>query len=124
MAEEVGKGVTRLKKGDRVVVLFTIACGQCFFCSKTLFAACKTTHPPGARHPRCGRRRPFRLFASLRPPRLVDEQMLFLSDILPIGYQATGNGEVGPGSTGLAFYPRRSIPALLPKAARWKWKPL
>jgi threonine dehydrogenase-like Zn-dependent dehydrogenase len=37
--------VTRLKKGDRVVVPFTISCGQCFFCNKALFAACETTNP-------------------------------------------------------------------------------
>jgi threonine dehydrogenase-like Zn-dependent dehydrogenase len=40
IVEETGRGVTRLKKGDRVVVPFTIACGQCFFCNKALFAAC------------------------------------------------------------------------------------
>jgi hypothetical protein len=38
----------RLKKGDRVVVPFTIACGECFFCNKTLFAACETTNPGAA----------------------------------------------------------------------------
>ncbi|MFO5342781.1 alcohol dehydrogenase catalytic domain-containing protein, partial [Salmonella enterica subsp. enterica serovar 1,4,[5],12:i:-] len=45
VVEEVGPGVNRLKKGDRVVVPFTIACGDCFFCKKTLFAACETTNP-------------------------------------------------------------------------------
>ncbi len=42
---EVGSAVTRLKKGDRVVVPFVIACGSCFFCSKTLFSCCDTTNP-------------------------------------------------------------------------------
>jgi threonine dehydrogenase-like Zn-dependent dehydrogenase len=45
IVEDTGKGVTRLKKGDRVVVPFSIACGQCFFCNKALFAACETTNP-------------------------------------------------------------------------------
>src|SRR5688572_7543967 len=42
---EVGKGVTRLKKGDRVVVPFVIACGSCFFCKRQEHAACDTTNP-------------------------------------------------------------------------------
>ena len=39
VVEEVGSGVTRLKKGDRVVVPFTISCGHCWFCENTLFFA-------------------------------------------------------------------------------------
>src|SRR3982751_4495379 len=42
---EVGAAVTRVKKGDRVVVPFTISCGTCFFCQKGLTAACDTTNP-------------------------------------------------------------------------------
>jgi threonine dehydrogenase-like Zn-dependent dehydrogenase len=42
---EVGKAVTRLKKGDRVVVPFVIACGSCFFCQRTEFSLCDTTNP-------------------------------------------------------------------------------
>ena len=41
---EVGPAVQRLKKGDRVVVPFVIACGQCFFCDQHLYAACETTN--------------------------------------------------------------------------------
>src|SRR6266567_112054 len=37
---EVGSAVTRLKRGDRVVVPFTISCGACFFCKKGLFSLC------------------------------------------------------------------------------------
>jgi threonine dehydrogenase-like Zn-dependent dehydrogenase len=43
--EGVGPNVLRLKKGDRVVVPFTISCGDCFFCSRSLFVACETTNP-------------------------------------------------------------------------------
>jgi len=44
-----GSDVAQLKKGDKVVVPFVIACGHCFFCEKQLFAACETTNPdPGA----------------------------------------------------------------------------
>src|SRR6201986_2565296 len=42
---EVGSAVTKLKKGDRVVVPFVIACGHCFFCSKQLYSCCDTTNP-------------------------------------------------------------------------------
>src|SRR5207245_2792448 len=42
---EVGPGVQGLKKGDRVVVPFTIACGRCFFCQKTLTSLCDNSNP-------------------------------------------------------------------------------
>ena len=42
---EVGRGVSTLKVGDRVVVPFTICCGECFFCQKGLFACCDRTNP-------------------------------------------------------------------------------
>src|SRR3977135_2507813 len=45
VVEDAGKAVSRLKRGDRVVVPFTIACGECFFCNRSLFAACETTNP-------------------------------------------------------------------------------
>jgi threonine dehydrogenase-like Zn-dependent dehydrogenase len=41
----VGKAVRKLKVGDRVVVPFTISCGECFFCKKQLFSSCDTTNP-------------------------------------------------------------------------------
>ena len=42
---EVGSGISTLKVGDRVVVPFTICCGECFFCQKGLFACCDRTNP-------------------------------------------------------------------------------
>ncbi|MGH8685291.1 MAG: alcohol dehydrogenase catalytic domain-containing protein, partial [Nitrosospira sp.] len=42
---ETGSEVTKLRKGDRVVVPFVIACGHCFFCERQLFSACETTNP-------------------------------------------------------------------------------
>jgi threonine dehydrogenase-like Zn-dependent dehydrogenase len=129
IVEDVGAGVTRLQKGDRVVVPFTIACGECFFCNKTMFAACENTNPgrgaivnkkevrPGAglfgyshlyggysggqaefvRVPKAN------VGPLVLPEGLADERVLFLSDILPTGYQAAVNGEVGPGSTVAIF---------------------
>jgi threonine dehydrogenase-like Zn-dependent dehydrogenase len=45
IVEDAGPGVTTLARGDRVVVPFVIACGNCFFCQRQLFSACETTNP-------------------------------------------------------------------------------
>jgi threonine dehydrogenase-like Zn-dependent dehydrogenase len=45
VVEEAGPGVHKLERGDRVVVPFMIACGDCFFCERQLYAACETTNP-------------------------------------------------------------------------------
>src|SRR3954463_10920970 len=42
---EVGSAVTKLQKGDRVVVPFTISCGSCWFCQRGLFSACDASNP-------------------------------------------------------------------------------
>lgn len=124
VVEEVGKGVTALRPGDRVVIPFVIACGSCFYCDKTLFAACENTNPgrgailnkksatPGAglfgySHLYGGYaggqaefvRVPKANVGPIKiPDVLADEQVLFLSDILPTGYQAAVNAEIGPGA--------------------------
>ncbi|WP_077001203.1 zinc-dependent alcohol dehydrogenase [Variovorax sp. KK3] len=129
IVEDTGNAVTALKKGDRVVVPFTISCGTCFFCNKSMFAACETTNPGrGAILNKKNVRSGAGLFGYshlyggyaggqaeyVRVPKanvgplvipagLADEQVLFLSDILPTGYQAVVNGEVGPGSTVAIF---------------------
>ncbi|MDR8016106.1 zinc-dependent alcohol dehydrogenase [Ectopseudomonas guguanensis] len=124
VVEEVGPQVTAVSKGDRVIVPFVIACGDCFFCQLDLHAACETTNPgrgailnkkqipPGAalfgyshlyggvpggqaelvRVPKANAG-PFKV-----PDVLDDEQVLFLTDILPTGYQAVVNAGVKPGS--------------------------
>jgi len=45
VVEEVGSAIRNLKKGDRVVVPFTISCGECLFCKKTLFSCCDRSNP-------------------------------------------------------------------------------
>lgn len=129
VVEEVGSAVTAVSKGDRVIVPFVIACGSCFFCEMNLQAACETTNPgrgailnkkqipsgaalfgyshlygglPGGqaelvRVPKANVG-PFKV-----PDELNDEQVLFLTDILPTGYQAVLNAGVGRGST-VAIY--------------------
>ena len=49
IVEEVGSAVKRLKKGDRVVVPFTISCGTCWACEKTLYSLCQTTRVESSR---------------------------------------------------------------------------
>jgi threonine dehydrogenase-like Zn-dependent dehydrogenase len=120
-----GSEVSQLKKGDKVVVPFVIACGQCFFCEKQLFAACETTNPDrGAIMNKKDVRPGAALFGYTHlyggvpggqaeyvrvpkanvgpikvPDTFADERVLFLSDILPTGYQAIVNADVGPGSS-------------------------
>ena len=124
IVEEVGSQVRRLKKGDRVVVPFTISCGSCWACRKTLYSACQTTNRNAdlARkligHTTAGLYGYSHLtggfaggqaeylrvpYADAGPIRidsdLPDERVLFLSDIFPTGWMAAENAEIEPGDT-------------------------
>ena len=113
---EVGKGATTLERGDRVVVAFAIACGQCFFCQRELWSLCDNSNPSpamlekaygysgaglfGYSHLYGGYaggqaeyvRVPFADVGALKVPEgLDDEQALFLSDVFPTGYMAAEN---------------------------------
>jgi threonine dehydrogenase-like Zn-dependent dehydrogenase len=121
---EVGRDTNKLKKGDRVVVPFTIACGRCFFCDRQLWSACDNSNPNawmaeklygfsssglfGYSHMMGGYaggqaeyvRVPFADVGPIKvPPELSDEQVLFLSDIFPTGYMAAENCGIQPGDT-------------------------
>ena len=121
---ELGRDVKNLKRGDRVVVPFTIACGGCFFCSKTLWSLCDNSNPNarvaetvygysasglfGYSHMFGGYaggqaeyvRVPFADVGPLKiPDGIEDEKVLFLSDIFPTAYQAAENGNIQPGDT-------------------------
>ena len=115
-----------LKKGQRVVVPFTISCGQCFFCERQQYSACDNSNPaekqdmsetlyghamsglfgyshltggyPGDRPSTCGC--PFSDIGPIViPDGLDDDQVLFLSDILPTGWMAAENAEIEEGDT-------------------------
>jgi threonine dehydrogenase-like Zn-dependent dehydrogenase len=119
---EVGAGVTNLRVGERVVVPFNIACGQCHFCQRELWALCDNSNPNAAMAEKLygssasglfgyshlfggfpgGQaeyvRVPFADIAALRVPEgLSDEQVLFLGDIFPTGYMAAENCDITPG---------------------------
>jgi threonine dehydrogenase-like Zn-dependent dehydrogenase len=121
---ETGPEVTNLKKGDRVVVPFTIACGNCFFCKRQLWSLCDNTNPNawmaeklygysgsglfGYSHLFGGYaggqaeyvRVPFANVGPVKiPDSLSDEQVLFLSDIFPTAYMAAENCDIKPGDT-------------------------
>src|SRR4051794_5414466 len=121
---ETGKGVNNLKVGDRVVVPFPIACGNCYFCDRQMFSLCENSNPNASiaekmwGHSPCGifgyshmtggyaggqaefARVPF---ADVGPIKiedgLSDEQVLFLSDIFPTGYMAAEQCNIQPGDT-------------------------
>ncbi|HYF13705.1 MAG TPA: zinc-dependent alcohol dehydrogenase [Phycisphaerales bacterium] len=121
---EVGPGVKEFKPGDRAVVAFNVACGECFFCKRRLFSACDNSnlnaeltekvfgHAPGGifgySHPFGGYaggqaqylRVPYADTTMLKVPHgPPDEQLLFLSDILPTGYMGAEFCEPEPGDT-------------------------
>jgi threonine dehydrogenase-like Zn-dependent dehydrogenase len=121
---ETGNSVSKFKKGDRVVVPFTISCGECFFCQKTLYSLCDNTNPNHAMAEKMMGHSPAGLFGYshmlggypggqaqyLRVPHadvgpikipegVPDEKVLFLSDIFPTGYMAAENAEIEPGDT-------------------------
>jgi len=121
---EVGKDVPSLKKGDRVVVPFTICCGRCFFCQKGLWSLCDNSNPNapiaekmygqsgaglfGYSHMFGGfaggqaqyARVPFADVGPLKIPEGIDdEKVLFLSDIFPTGYMAAENCNIERGDT-------------------------
>jgi threonine dehydrogenase-like Zn-dependent dehydrogenase len=128
IVEEVGSSVTKLKKGDRVVVPFTISCGHCWFCERTLFSLCDETNPNHEVAEKAMGHSPAGLFGYshmlggyaggqaefLRvpyadvgpiviPDGLPDEKVLFLSDIFPTGYMAAENAQIQPGDTVAVF---------------------
>ena len=121
---EVGAGVKNLAVGDRVVVPFPIACGNCSMCQRDLFSLCENSnpnawiaeklmgHPPagvfGYSHMMGGFaggraeyvRVPFADVGPLKVPGgIPDERVLFLSDIFPTGYMAAEMCGIRPGDT-------------------------
>ena len=121
---EVGDQVGNLLPGDRVVVPFPIACGQCFFCERGLWALCDNSNPNAPMAEAMYGHSPAGLFgyshlmggyaggqaeyvrvpfADVGPFKIEngfrDEQILFLTDIFPTGYMAAEQANIQPGDT-------------------------
>jgi threonine dehydrogenase-like Zn-dependent dehydrogenase len=121
---EVGSAVTKFKKGDRIVVPFDIACGECWFCQHQLYSCCDNTNPDAEAARLVMGHAPAGLYgyshltggyaggqaeylrvvyadanALKVPDGLPDEKVVFLSDIFPTGYMAAENAQIEPGDT-------------------------
>ena len=142
IVEETGQQ-NGLKKGDRVIIPFQISCGQCYFCRRTQTALCDNTNPEGSEKMKtlygkvaAGLFGYSHLYGGypggqaeyVRVPKadvgpicidspLADEQVLFLSDILPTGYQAVKNAGVREGST-IAIYGAGPVGQMAAASAR------
>jgi threonine dehydrogenase-like Zn-dependent dehydrogenase len=121
---DIGSDNKKLKIGDRVVVPFTISCGECFFCQNGFYSGCERSNPDRETATKLWGNSPAGLFGYshlcggysggqaeyLRvpysdvgpakvPDGLSDEQVLFLSDIFPTGYMAADFCNMKGGET-------------------------
>ncbi|MBP0495251.1 zinc-dependent alcohol dehydrogenase [Pararoseomonas indoligenes] len=121
---EVGKDNKRLKVGDRVVVPFTISCGECFFCQKGWYSGCERSNPNAKVAEKLWGHSPAGLFGYSHilggfpggqaeyvrvpyadvgpikvPEGMTDEQVLFLSDIFPTGFMGADFCNIQGGET-------------------------
>ncbi len=121
---ETGREVRKLKKGDRVVTAFPIACGACFSCQRQMYSLCENSNPNaeiaeamlghsisgvfGYSHMLGGfaggqaeyARVPFADVGTIKIPEgLPDDKVLFLSDIFPTGYMGAEMCDIEPGDT-------------------------
>lgn len=121
VVEEVGKNVRNLNKGDRVLILSTIACGSCSYCRAGYYAKCDVANPngkdagtaffggPKQTGPFHGlqaeyARVPFANVGLVKLPREVnDDQAIMTSDIFPTGYFGADLAEIHQGSTVAVF---------------------
>jgi threonine dehydrogenase-like Zn-dependent dehydrogenase len=121
---ELGRDVKNLKVGDRVVVPFPIACGNCWHCKHEMYSLCENSNPNAWMAEKMWGQSPSGIFgyshmlggyaggqaeyarvpfADVGPIKvedgLTDDQVLFLSDILPTGYMGAEQANIQPGDT-------------------------
>lgn len=115
IVEEVGKDVTKVKKGDRVIVPFPVSCGHCWYCEHDLWSQCDNSNPNGETGGLLGYSNTFggydggqaqylrvpyaNVGPTIIPEELTDEQVLFLTDILPTSLWGVDIAEVKPNDT-------------------------
>jgi len=117
IVEEVGPGVTRVKKGDRVIVPFNVSCGECVYCKTDLTSQCDNSNPHGQSGGFFGysetfggypggqaeyMRVPFANFTPFKIPEdseVDDDQLVLLSDVIPTAYWSVDHSGVKAGDT-------------------------
>ncbi|MDP4143641.1 MAG: zinc-dependent alcohol dehydrogenase [Bacillota bacterium] len=117
IVEEVGPEVTKLKKGDRVIVPFNVSCGECFYCKHDLTCMCDNSNPQGESGGFFGYtenfggypggqaeylRVPYGNFTPFRIPddcEVEDEKLLLMSDAMATAYWSVENAGVKKGNT-------------------------
>ena len=119
IVEEAGPGVTRVKKGDRIVLPFNVSCGHCYYCENEMESQCDNTNPiekldTGAYFGYSERygdyqggqaeylRVPHGNFMPFVVPdscELEDEALLFMSDVIPTAYWSVEHSGVKEGDT-------------------------
>jgi alcohol dehydrogenase len=142
IVEEVGPEVTHVRRGERVVVPFPVACGHCYFCSQGMQPHCEESNP--ANYGPQGNlmdgkggglygytdlyggyaggqaeyvRVPYANYSPrVVPDNLTDEQVLFLTDIFPTGWTAIDWGELKGGET-VAIFGSGPVGLMAQKAA-------
>ncbi|GIO85215.1 putative zinc-type alcohol dehydrogenase-like protein AdhB [Paenibacillus faecis] len=117
IVEEVGPEVTRLKKGDRVVIPFNISCGECFYCKNQLESQCDNSNENGEMGAYFGYsgttggypggqaeylRVPYANFTHFKIPEnseIPDEKLCLIADAMTTAYWSVDNAGVKDGDT-------------------------
>jgi S-(hydroxymethyl)glutathione dehydrogenase/alcohol dehydrogenase len=117
VVEEVGPDVTKVKKGDRVIIPFNVSCGECYYCNHDLTSMCDNSNPNGENGGFFGytetfggypggqaeyMRVPYGNFTPFRIPddcEVEDEKLLLISDAMSTAYWSVENAGVKKGNT-------------------------
>lgn len=115
IVEDAGKGVQKVKKGDRIIIPFPVACGHCWYCEHDLWSQCDNSNANGEAGGIFGYSKTYggydggqaeylrvpyaNIGPTIVPEELADEQVLFLTDILPTSYWGVENGGVKKDDT-------------------------
>lgn len=121
IVEEAGPAVTKLRKGDRVIIPFTIACGECFYCKNHLESQCDNANEHGDMGGYFGYsentggypggqaeylRVPFANFTHFKIPENCeepDEKLCLIADAMPTAFWSVDNAGVKDGDTVVVF---------------------
>jgi S-(hydroxymethyl)glutathione dehydrogenase / alcohol dehydrogenase len=117
IVEEVGPDVTKVKKGDRVIIPFNISCGECWFCKHELESQCDNSNPHGETGAYFGYsetsggyaggqaeylRVPYANFIPFKVPEnceVEDEKLVLIADAMSTAYWSVDNAGVKDGDT-------------------------